>query len=303
MQSLRKFGALLLAVFLTSFCFGCGGKSDQPQTKRATRTTFLTPQASGEVAYGNDLAAIDASSTQQGYMQVAYLGTAQKAKVQVTQPDGTVYTYTLGPGACEILPLTGGPGRYGVQVLENAYDNMYALVLSQEVEVSSVDPFLPYLYPNQLSWFTQDSRAVTLGMELSDQSSSDMDYVTRVYQYVTDSIDYDLELAQDPPVDYVPSPDDTIASGKGICFDYASLMTVLLRSQGIPTKLVVGYSGQQYHAWISVYLEETGWMDKTIYFDGSSWVLVDPTLGATNSASEVKRYVGDGSNYLPKYQY
>ena len=83
----------------------------------------------------------------------------------------------------------------------------------------------------------------------------------------------------------------------------AVAMTALLRSQRIPTKLVVGYSGQQYHAWISVYLEETGWMDKTIYFDGNSWVLVDPTLGATNKSSDVKRYVGDGSNYLVKYQY
>ena len=110
-------------------------------------------------------------------------------------------------------------------------------------------------------------------------------------------------MAQDPPVGYIPSPDAALASGKGICYDYASLMTALLRSQRIPTKLVVGYSGQQYHAWISVYLEETGWMDKTIYFDGSSWVLVDPTLGATNKSSDVKRYVGDGSNYLVKYQY
>lgn len=303
MQILRRKGALFLAAFLTSFCFGCASKPAEPQTKRVACTTFPVPQASGEVVYGNDLAAIDASHVEKGYIQAAYLGSAQKAKVQLTQPDGVVYTYTLGAGGCEFLPITGGPGAYSVQVLENAYDNMYALVLSQELQVASVDEFLPYLYPNQLSWFTQDSAAVRLGMELSEQSSSDMDYVTRVYRYVTDRIAYDQKLAQNPPVDYVPSPDATLQSGKGICFDYASLMTALLRSQGIPTKLVVGYSGQLYHAWISVYLEETGWMDKTIYFDGTSWVLVDPTLAATNSASEVKRYVGDGSNYLPKYQY
>lgn len=303
MQSLRRFGALMLAIYLTSFCCGCGKQPAQAQTRRATCTSFRLPQAPGEVVYGNDLAAVDASNARQGYVQLTYLGTAQKAKVQITGPDGGVYTYTLAPGEGAFLPLTAGPGRYSVQVLENAYDNMYALVLSQELEVDSVDPFLPYLYPNQLSWFTPDSQVVRLGVELSDQSGSDMDYVTRVYRYVTERIDYDLALAQDPPVDYVPSPDETLTRQTGICFDYASLMTALLRSQGIPTKLVVGYSGQQYHAWISVYLEETGWMDKTIYFDGTSWVLVDPTLGATNRASEVKRYVGDGSNYLPKYQY
>ena len=34
-------------------------------------------------------------------------------------------------------------------------------------------------------------------------------------------------------------------------------MTGMLRSQGIPSKLVVGYAGTAYHAWISVWTEET----------------------------------------------
>ena len=102
---------------------------------------------------------------------------------------------------------------------------------------------------------------------------------------------------------YLPNIDDTMASGKGICFDYASLMAAMLRSQGIPTKLVVGYSGAAYHAWISVYLKETGWVDKIIQFDGENWSLVDPTLAANNSGSAVKEYIGDGSNYTVKYSY
>ena len=92
-------------------------------------------------------------------------------------------------------------------------------------------------------------------------------------------------------------------SGKGICFDYASLMAGLLRSQGIPTKLVVGYSGTAYHAWISVYLDEAGWVDNIIEFDGSSWSLMDPTLAACNDSSSVKEYIGDGSNYTEKFSY
>ncbi|MBQ1472846.1 MAG: transglutaminase domain-containing protein, partial [Lachnospiraceae bacterium] len=95
------------------------------------------------------------------------------------------------------------------------------------------------------------------------------------------------------------------ASKKGICFDYASLMSALLRSQQVPTKLVVGYSGTAYHAWISVYISEIGWVDNIIEFDGSNWSLMDPTLAANkaNSSSAVKEYVGDGSNYTVKYNY
>ena len=43
--------------------------------------------------------------------------------------------------------------------------------------------------------------------------------------------------------------------------------------------------------------------DNIISFDGRSWSLMDPTLAASNSASSVKKYVGDGSNYTVKYNY
>lgn len=54
----------------------------------------------------------------------------------------------------------------------------------------------------------------------------------------------------------------------------------MLRSQGIPTKLEVGYVGEVYHAWISCYVDETGWVDNIIEFDGKDWSLLDPSLGA-----------------------
>ena len=139
--------------------------------------------------------------------------------------------------------------------------------------------------------------------ELSDKASNDLDYVGLVYRYVTENIKYDEELAANVKSGYLPDIDNTMDSGKGICFDYASLMAAMLRSQGIPTKLVVGYSGDAYHAWISVYLKEAGWVDKVIQFDGKSWVLVDPTLAANNSGPSVKKYIGDGSNYTEKYAY
>ena len=41
-------------------------------------------------------------------------------------------------------------------------------------------------------------------------------------------------------------------------------MSAMLRSQRIPTKLDVGYSGDVYHAWISCYVTEVGWVDNII---------------------------------------
>ncbi len=87
-------------------------------------------------------------------------------------------------------------------------------------------------------------------------------------------------------------PDETLDTGKGICFDYAALMSAMLRSQRIPTKLEVGYSGDVYHAWISCYVDEIGWVDNIIEFDGKNWSMTYPTLAANNSASDVKKRCG-----------
>ena len=97
--------------------------------------------------------------------------------------------------------------------------------------------------------------------------------------------------------------DEVLSDQTGICFDYAAVMTAMLRAQRIPTKLVVGYSNDLYHAWISTYVDDQGWVDNVIQFDGKVWTLMDPTLAANNDAEDVKKYVGDGSNYIVKYTY
>ena len=274
-----------------------------PANPRTTITEVLSPQATGLEAYGNDSVSIDASNTTEGYFMVRYQGDADKSRIQVTTPDGTLYSYCLVPGDYETFPLSGGDGSYQIDVYEHAYDNKYALSFSQTISVSLSDEFKPFLYPNQYVWFTQDSEAVTYGRELSQKSADDLDYVEQVYNYVIQNISYDTDFAEDIPTDYIPDIDATMQTRKGICFDYASLMSALLRSQGIPTKLVVGYSGTAYHAWISVYLDEAGWVDNIIEFDGKDWSLMDPTLAANNDEDSVKKYVGDGSNYIVKYSY
>jgi len=128
-----------------------------------------------------------------------------------------------------------------------------------------------------------------------------MDKVTEIYHYVISHITYDTHLAETVQTDYLPDVDAILSSGKGICFDYAALMAAMLRSQSIPTKLVIGYTGDVYHAWISVYCPEEGWLDDVIFFDGTTWELVDPTFAASGSAAAVAQYIGDGSNYVEKF--
>lgn len=54
---------------------------------------------------------------------------------------------------------------------------------------------------------------------------------------MVDNVSYDNDKTYNlkQATGYVPNPDKTLTSKKGICFDYASLGAAMLRSVGIPT--------------------------------------------------------------------
>ena len=299
---------LLIAIFCL-LLGGCSGSSSASRKEhsgppRDSTPKVLTPSADGVTVYQNDFASIDASNTSQGYVMVKYNGTNEKVKLQITCPDQSCYTYLISDrGAYDTFPLTAGNGSYPLQVLENVAGDTYTVSLAQSINVSIEDEFLPFLYPNQYVNFHTDSKAVSKGSDLAKDTYSDLDVVQNIYNYVIKNISYDTEKAQNVSYGYVPDIDDTLSSKKGICFDYAALMTSMLRSQNIPTKLEVGYSGDAYHAWISTYIDDKGWVDDIIQFNGDTWQIMDPTLAATNDSAAVKKYVGDGSHYIVKYTY
>lgn len=299
---------LLIAIFCL-LLGGCSGSSSASRKEhsgppRDSTSKVLTPSADGVTVYQNDFASIDASNTSQGYVMVKYNGTNEKVKLRITCPDQRCYTYLISDrGVYDTFPLTAGNGSYALQVLENVAGDTYTVSLAQSINVSIEDEFLPFLYPNQYVNFHTDSRAVSKGSDLAKDTYSDLDVVQNIYNYVIKNISYDTEKAQNVSYGYVPDIDDTLSSKKGICFDYAALMTSMLRSQNIPTKLEVGYSGDAYHAWISTYIDDKGWVDDIIQFNGDTWQIMDPTLAATNDSAAVKKYIGDGSHYVVKYTY
>ena len=295
---------LIASLVLTACGSSSSTKSDPSAAPRTTVSEIRQTTADGTAAASSSdgLITMDYSHTDQGYIMIRSTGT-QRCQVQITGPDHDLYPYPLKLGGYEAFPFTEGDGSYQIVVLEEISDDNYAIVLNQTLDVALADSFSPFLYPNQYVSFTPDSEAVQLAMELSDKSTTDLSFVQNVYDYVISHIDYDDAKAENTPTDYIPDIDETLSSGKGICFDYASLMAAMLRCQNIPTRLEVGYSGDVYHAWISVYLEETGWVDNIISFDGTSWTIMDPTLGASNDAEDVRKYVGDGSNYQVRYIY
>ena len=270
----------------------------------AAVVTSLMPAASGTLVKQTERAVIDYSHTDDGYVMVQYLEkTDKRLKVQVKGPV-TTYLYDLTAGEWEVFPLTDGNGTYQVTVYRNVTGSKYVTELSVSAAVTLKDEFAPYLYPNQYVDYTAASNAVMKAAELTAGKEKTLEKVAAIYDFVVNHLTYDYDKARTVQSGYLPVLDSVLESGKGICFDYASLMTGMLRSQGIPCKLVIGYAGGVYHAWINVWSAEDGWVDGVIFFDGISWERMDPTFASSSKESAaVLAYIGDGSNYAAKYLY
>lgn len=66
---------------------------------------------------------------------------------------------------------------------------------------------------------------------------------------------YDYNKLEILPTTYLPVIDDTFKVQSGICYDFSALYAAILRNQGIPVKLVKGYTrnAKGYHAWNEAY--------------------------------------------------
>ena len=287
---------LAVALFLLP---GCGERDDsmtaEPGAAAGTRDNTpvcLVPDASGsKIISGND-ASIDLSGADSGYIRVDYTGSAEKIRLRITSPDDVVYTYVLTSGRRDsnIFPLTAGNGAYKAAVYTSIQGDVYATSCAADFSAAMDDPFLPFLYPNQYIWFTQNSACVELASHLVKQANDDLDAVSILYNYVTANVTYDTEKAENVEAGYIPDPDEVLRTKRGICLDYASLLCAMLRSQRIPAQLEVGYAGTVYHAWLSVYIDNIGWINGMIRFDGRDWTIMDPTFAANSAGKKLRNH-------------
>ena len=265
------------------------------------------PSAPGKAVAKSGNAVIDYSNAKDGYVMVKWTGAAAKVAVQVTGPNNPEkYTYYLNTnGNYDVLPLSDGSGTYKLTVLKNVSGTKYSQVLTKSISVKLSDDLAPFLRPNQYVNYSNDSEAVRMAQELVKDASGNLSKVRAVYNWVVTNLSYDYDKAATVKSGYIPDLDHIMQVKKGICFDYAALMSAMLRSQGVPVKMVFGYTSKgEYHAWINVWSEESGWMDNVIYFDGSAWKLMDPTFASTGKQSKsVMEYIGNPANYKERFTY
>ena len=241
---------------------------------------------------------IDYSTAASGYVQISNTTAKKGLKVQVIR-NNTTYNYDLkNGGKVEIYPLQLGDGDYKVRVLENTTGNKYTPLAEQTINVKLSNPLSPFLNPNQYIMYGNDWAIAKKAAEITKGKKNDQGKIEAIYSYITKNIKYDKQKAATVQTGYLPNVDQTLSSGKGICFDYAALLSAMLRSQGIPSRMIIGTVSPKdiNHAWNEIYTKEEGWVTVKIEFKGNQWNRMDSTFAATGG-DDIQSFIGNGQNY------
>lgn len=242
--------------------------------------------ASSVQASASNTYSINFEESARGIVNVFFnTGTEKKVKLMV-QKGTDQYVYNLSNSNQKVnFPLQFGDGTYTVSIYENTtgtkYRKLYSLSHTVKLESQNV-VFLQSI--QEVSWNEKDA-AISKAKELVASATTakrrtsrnsrailtETEVVNVLYQYVVKNVAYDYNKIKTLQFDYLPNINDTLAVGTGICYDYSSLLASMLRSQGIPTKLVKGYTNTTdvYHAWNEIYLKAE-----------NRWVVVDTTFDA-----------------------
>ena len=130
-----------------------------------------------------------------------------------------------------------------------------------------------------------DRRIGELTDELTAGTSSAYEETRRIESWLESNKNYSLNVSE--PAGEEVASEFVFDMQSGYCEHFATTMTVMLRSQDIPARYVVGYStgqsvgentyevrGMNAHAWVEVYFPDVG------------WVRFDPTPGQERLAAE-----------------
>lgn len=302
----RSASLCLVAMLLLFGFFGCVGQNASSEDKTSgpsfERTALALAPFDASMATSSKDALIDASHLSEGYVAVSASSDA-RLKLQVSSGDMSYYYDLPGNGTAISCPLNMGSGTYEFTVWENSSGNRYAALsdtLSYEVELA--DEFQPFIRPSSYCNYDGESASTQLANELCAGAQNEADVLRAIYTWMTENVTYDEDKAAQlaNATGYVPNPDETLEAKSGICFDYASLAAAMLRSQGIPCKIITGNVSPDniYHAWNMVYIDGT-WVTASISVDQNSWTRIDLTFAAGSGSP----YVGDGVSYTERYTY
>jgi protein-glutamine gamma-glutamyltransferase len=122
-----------------------------------------------------------------------------------------------------------------------------------------------------------DPRIKALAQEAASPAASNYDRAVQVRNYLRDNFGYTLENQNVDPSN--PLGSFLFTTRKGYCEYFASAMAIMLRTIGIPARLVNGFQTGSYNRYGKDFVvrarDAHSWVE--VYFPGYGWIPFDPT--------------------------
>ncbi|MBM7561590.1 transglutaminase-like domain-containing protein [Fusibacter tunisiensis] len=237
---------------------------------------------------------VDTSSLEKGIVSIAYTGDdASIYKVLIAKGEERIIYPFSADGVSETFPLQMGNGVYKIGLLKNTGGSKYAYVTSKTVDLQLEDSTVVYLNSIQNVKWDEADPPILFGETLLKDVSLKRSKVKTLYDHMIVNMDYDYDKIPTLKPDYIPDINSTYAEMKGICYDYSALFASIHRSQGLPVRLVKGYSRfvEGYHAWNEVFLN-------------GKWYILDATVDSTWYGTKITyEMYKDSDDYTKVYDY
>ncbi|GEM_PF-545745 len=259
-------------------------------TSTASEPAPATTSSSGILTSGN--AQVDINSISNGIVRVKYPHSSSlKIKVKIALGSSSYMYSHYSTTGYETYPLQMGNGNYTITVYENVGGTSYTA--AAKFDVTLEDSSRVFLNSIQLINWNSSTNAVVKAREIASAYGSDEAKAKAIHDFLSSYMSYDSAKASSVSSGYIPNISSVYASGSGICYDFASTYAAMLRSVGIPTKLIMGYSSNVtgYHAWNKVYLN-------------GSWVVVDNSYDSQAKAlGQSPEWIKSSSLYNGQKEY
>ncbi|MBN2851618.1 MAG: transglutaminase domain-containing protein [Clostridia bacterium] len=237
---------------------------------------------------------VDTSNLTKGIISVNYSSdTGKKYMLKIAKGDEKVF-YSLTNNLTDSFSLTFGNGDYDIKIMMNTTGISYTSVYAVKVNLSVSDSESIYLNSIQNVKWNENMDSIDYAEKIVYETVESLIQKARLYELIIFNYSYDSnKYSNVKNASYLPVIDDTFHSQMGICYDFSSLLAGMLRSQGVPTKLVTGYASYttEYHAWNEVLIN-------------GKWMVIDTTYDAyyVKKGKEVEMFK-DPSIYTKVYEY
>ena len=168
------------------------------------------------------------------------------------------------------IPANMRNGTYTASLYQKTENRRYKRISELSFQVQMQDEWLPYQYPNEQVCYDDENPAILLAKTLNN-GEPDAELYQKIKSYINETFLYDYIKAMQNDNPLIADIEETYESKTGICLDLATLAAAMLRSQGIPTRLVIGYAGQNLHAWTQSRIN-----DEIILYDPTAEILTLP---------------------------